>query len=444
MGRRRRRKAPPRGEFEAKIESLSHDGRGVTHIDGKTVFLDGALPDERVLFEYTATSRKHDEGRVNQVLEASPDRVEPRCASFRLCGGCSLQHLDPDRQLAFKQQSMLEGLERIGKVTPEQVLEPLRAGIWGYRRKARLGVRHVRKKDRVLVGFREKRNSFITDVSDCPVLDERVGARLTEIGAMIHSLDARATLPQIEVAITDDRVALVFRHLEPLSGDDRAKLIRFGEQYGFDLYLQPGGPHTVQPLTEGCEALRYRHPDFDVAIEFSPLDFTQVNDGVNRLMVAQAAALLDPRPDDRVLDLFCGLGNFTLPLARRAAEVAGVEGDAAMLERARRNAEANGLHNTRYFVADLMSDELGQEPWLRQPWNRILLDPPRSGAAEAIRHVGQLGARRIVYVSCHPGTLARDAGELVHAHGYRLTHAGVMDMFPHTAHVESMAVFEKA
>ncbi len=443
MGKRRRRKAPPRGEFEARVESLSHDGRGVTHIDGKTVFLDGALPGEKVLFEYTGSSRKHDDGRVTEVLEASADRVTPQCESFQMCGGCSLQHLDPDRQIEFKQQSMLEGLARIGKVAPETVLEPLRAEIWRYRRKARLGVRYVRKKERVLVGFREKRNSFITDVSACPVLDERVGARLAEIGEMIHSLQARATLPQIEVAITDERVALVFRHLEPLGADDRARLQQFGAQFGFDIHLQPGGPHTVTVLTENPGALQYRHPDFDVVVEFSPMDFTQVNDGINRQMVARAVSLLDPQPDESVLDLFCGLGNFTLPLARHAAEVAGVEADAAMLRRARHNAEANGIHNTRYFAADLMAEDLGDEPWLRRTWDKILLDPPRSGAAEVIRHFGGLGARRVVYVSCHPGTLARDAGELVHRHGYRLTHAGVMDMFPHTAHVESMAVFEK-
>ncbi len=444
MGRRRRRKAPPRGEFEAQVESLGHDGRGIAHLEGKAVFLDGALPGERVLFEYTQTSRKYDDGRVTQVLQASPDRVEPLCGSFMRCGGCSLQHLDAERQIAFKQQSMLEGLARIGNVEPEEVLAPLRADIWGYRRKARLGVRYVPRKGRVLVGFREKRNSFITDVTDCPVLDHRVGERLVDLGRLIHSMAARSTIPQIEVAVTDEVVALVFRHLEPLSVEDRQSLLRFGEEMGFAIFLQPGGPGSVVPLTEPAPALRYRHPAFDVSVAFSPMDFTQVNDAINRSMVEQAVALLDPGPDERVLDLFCGLGNFTLPLARRAAQVTGVEVDAAMLARARANAEWNGIGNTAYFAADLMSESLQFEPWIRQQWDKILLDPPRSGASEVIKHFGKMGARRVVYVSCHPGTLARDAGVLVHTHGYRLVQAGVMDMFPHTAHVESMAVFERS
>lgn len=442
MGRRYRRKKPPEGEFSAVIESLSQDGRGVTHIDGKTVFIDGALPSEKITFTYTGTSRKHDDGRVAQVLSASADRVEPRCSSFDRCGGCSLQHLSPGKQIEFKQQSMLDGLERIGKVSPKNVLEPLRADIWGYRRKARLGVRYVRKKERVLVGFREKRNSFITDIETCPVLYPAVGEHLTQLGELIKSLEARAAIPQIEVSVTDRAVVLVFRHLDPLCESDKDKLLVFGKQFKFDLYLQSGGPETVVPLGDVTLPLQYEHPQFDITVNFSPLDFTQVNDQINQKMVAKAIEFLQLDATDTVLDLFCGLGNFTLPIARQAKQVVGVEADTSMLERAHHNAESNGISNTKYYAANLMG-ELEHEPWLQQQWDKILLDPPRSGAKEVIDHFHKLKAKIIVYISCHPGTLARDAGELVHTHGYELIHAGVMDMFPHTAHVESIAVFAK-
>ncbi|HBS26363.1 MAG TPA: 23S rRNA (uracil(1939)-C(5))-methyltransferase RlmD [Gammaproteobacteria bacterium] len=443
MGRRYRRKKIPQGEFEAEIESLSQDGRGVTHIEGKAVFIDGALPGEKITFTYTGTSRKHDDACIANVLIASEDRVEPRCSSFNRCGGCSLQHLDPQKQIEFKQQSMLDGLERIGKVKPENVLDPLRAEIWGYRRKARLGVRYVRKKERVLVGFREKRNSFITDIESCPVLFPAVGEKLTELGELIKSLEARASIPQIEVSVTDRSTVLVFRHLEPLCDADKEKLLAFGKQSEFELFLQSGGPDTVVPLGEVTLPLQYEHPQFDITVNFSPLDFTQVNDQINQKMVAKAIEFVELEKSDSVLDLFCGLGNFTLPIARHVKEVVGVEADKAMLERAHENAKSNGLSNTKYYAANLMG-ELEHEPWLKQQWDKILLDPPRSGAKEVIEHFHKLNAKIIVYISCHPGTLARDAGELVHTHGYQLIHAGVMDMFPHTAHVESIAVFKKS
>ena len=441
MARRSRKKRLPAGEFEAVIESLSHEGRGVTHIDGKAVFIDGALPGERVMFRYVKRQRSFDNGIATSILERAPDRVAPRCAHADVCGGCSLQHLAPEKQIAFKQQAMLEALAHIGGVEPEEVLPPLTDAHWGYRRKARLGVRYVKKKGRVLVGFREKQSAFLADIEACPVLVPEVGERITELCELIDAMDAREKIPQIEVPAGDNATALVFRHLEPLSAGDIEKLRAFEAGSGLKLYLQPGGPDTVTPLTPASDTpLYYEHPDYQVRVDIGPLDFFQVNAGINRRMVPLALSLLALEPEHRVLDLFCGLGNFTLPIARHVSEVVGVEGDATMVARARKTAIANGIENTSYYVANLMG-EMKNEPWLSWHYDRILLDPPRAGAREVIEKIGPLGADRIVYVSCHPGTLARDAGELVKTHGYRLVSAGVMDMFPHTAHVESIALF---
>lgn len=438
----RRNKKLPREAVEARIESLAQDGRGVAHLDGKAVFIDGALPGEHVLFTYTARRRKHDEGRVQTLLEASPERVAPRCAHFDICGGCSLQHLDAAAQVAAKERAMLDGLEHLAKVSPTQVLPPLTGETWGYRRKARLGVKYVEKKGRVLVGFREKRNSFLADIRRCEVLHPSVGEHIEDLAALIDTLAARERIAQIEVAVGEEAAVLVLRNLEALSEPDRKRLIDFAKARDLRLALQPGGADSVEPLWPESQALHYAHPFADVRIDFHPLDFFQVNREINLQMVPRALDLLEVGASDRVLDLFCGLGNFTLPLARRAREVVGVEGDAAMVARARENAFANGLHNTRYFVENL-EQPAGQAPWRELQYDKILLDPPRSGAKEIMDIIGDLGARRIVYVSCHPGTLARDSAELVHRHGYTLEAAGVMDMFPHTAHVESIALFTR-
>ena len=443
MGRSRRQKLPAEA-FEAEIESISHDGRGITHLDGKAVFIDGALPGEQVRFRYTARSRKYDEGRVEEILRASNDRVTPLCKHAEFCGGCSLQHLAADKQIEFKQQAMLEGLKHIGKVEPDNILPPLTDTVWGYRHKARLGVRYVRKKGRVLVGFREKRNSFIADISRCEVLHPSVGEKIEALSELITSMHAIASIPQIEVAVTGQDTSLVFRHLEPLSDDDCLKLKEFALAQDVNVFLQSGGADTVVPLDAGINPeLYYPLPDFDLSLSVEPLGFFQINAGLNNKMLNQTIKLLELIPDDKVLDLFCGLGNFTLPIARSCAEVVGVEGEAALVKRARENALKNEITNTRYFTANLMGD-LDSEPWLAERYDKILLDPPRPGAKEIIPKLAGLGAKRIVYVSCHPGTLARDAGELVNSLGYRLTHAGVMDMFPHTAHVESIAVFIKS
>ena len=438
----RRRKRLPVEPVEARIESLSHDGRGVARVDGKVTFIDGALPGETVLFRYTGRRRSNDEGCVVDVMIASSERVTPRCTHFDQCGGCSLQHLEPEAQVAAKQQMLVEQLRRIGGVEAQEFLPPLIGPRWGYRHKARLGARFVKAKGRVLVGFREKHSSFIVDMQRCDVLHPTVGEHVGELAELVQSLQACRLIPQVEVAIGDAVAALIFRHLEPLCEEDCSRLAAFGEQSGLHIYLQPKGPDSVHLLWPEQSRLSYRQPDFDLEFVFLPADFTQVNTELNRDMVRQAVALLDPRPDERVLDLFCGIGNFSLPLARLAGEVVGVEGDAGLVRRAGENAVRNGVENAVFHVADLTQD-MTQASWARGGFDKILLDPPRSGALEILPQLAALKAEKILYVSCNPATLARDAGELVNTHGYQLVSAGVMDMFPHTAHVESIAVFKQ-
>jgi 23S rRNA (uracil1939-C5)-methyltransferase len=425
------------------VESLSHDGRGVAHLDGKTVFIEGALPGEQVGFEYLATRKTFDEARVTDVHEASPDRVVPKCAHFGVCGGCSLQHMEPAAQIRAKQQVLLDNLARIGGVVPEQVLPPLTGPEWGYRSKARLGVKDVIKKGRVLVGFREKRAPYIAELSRCEVLHPSVGEHLEELAGLVEQLDARARIPQIEVAVSERATALVFRHLDVLSGADSTRLRRFAEQTGRHVYLQPAGPDSVHPLAPADSVLAYHLPEQGIEIRFRPNDFTQVNTAINQQMVDRVLDLLELDTADNVLDLFCGLGNFTLPMARLAGHVTGVEGESGLVERARDNAALNGIGNVNFHVANLAAEQR-QAAWAGGAYNKVLLDPPRSGAAETLDMVGNIAPQHIVYVACHPGSLARDAGTLVNNKGYCLKAAGVMDMFPHTAHVESIALFERS
>ena len=433
-----------RTPFQIQILDLSHDGRGVARReDGKAVFVAGALPGETVLAEPTARSRRFDEARTLEVLAASPERVPPRCPHFGTCGGCVLQHLAQDRQIVAKQQVLLENLERIGKVAPGRVLEPLTADSWGYRRKGRFSVRRVNKKDKTLVGFREQDPRFVADLGQCHTVIPQIGMKIQALAALVDGLQAREQIPQIEFIAGDDAIALTVRHLAPLDEADRAALAAFGREHGFSMFLQPKGPDSVHPLDGQAPALSFRLPQWDVELAFEPLDFIQVNAGLNQKMIARALELLDAQAGERVLDLFCGLGNFTLPLARTVAEVVGVEGDAGLVARARANAQRNGLGNAQFFAADLTTDQRGT-PWMRAGFDKLLLDPPRSGADEVLKQLPLQGIDRIVYVSCHPGSLARDAGFLVHERGYRLVAAGVMDMFPHTAHVESIALFERA
>ncbi len=447
MGRkrgRRRSKKLPVESVEVVIDDLSHDGRGVAHIGEKAVFVEGALPGERVEFNYVEVNRRYDVGKVCEVLEASPDRVEARCEVFGICGGCALQHMDPERQIEAKQKIMLDNLERIGKVEADEVVAPLKNETpWGYRRKARLGVRDVIAKGRVLVGFHERRNSFITNMHRCEVLHPSVGEHLDDLSELIASLDAHDRIAQIEVAVDDDQTALVFRNLDPLSDGDCEKLKAFAEQTQFRIYLQPKGPDSVEPLWPEEITLRYSLPDYGVSYQFLPNDFTQVNYNINQKMISRAIDWLQVEGEHRVLDLFCGIGNFTLALATRTQEVVGIEGSKTLVERARANAEMNGLTNVSFHAADL-GQELESMPWWQQGFDRVLLDPARDGAQEAIPHIAALGVERIVYVSCNPATLARDAGILVNECGYRLERVGVMDMFPHTAHVESIALFVRS
>jgi len=433
-----------RTPFQTEILDLSHDGRGVARREGeggKVTFVSGALPGEVVMAEQTARSRHFDEARTVEVLQPSADRVQPRCPHFGVCAGCVLQHLAEDQQIVAKQRVLMDNLQRIGHVQPQTVLPPLGGDSWGYRRKGRFSVRRVEKKDKTLVGFREQDPRFVADLSQCLTVIPEIGGRVADLSAFVETLDGKRDIPQIEFIAGDQAIALTVRHLQPLSDADRAAWQTFGEQYGFVIYLQPGGLDTVHPLTAE-KPLSFRLAPWDVELAFRPLDFIQVNANLNEKMIALALELLQPGPDERVLDLFCGLGNFTLPLARRVREVVGVEGDAGLVARARENAERNQLANASFHAADLTQDQR-QASWMREGFDKLLLDPPRSGAIDVLQQLPLKKFKRIVYVSCHPGSLARDAGYLVNEQGFTLVSAGAMDMFPHTAHVESIAVFER-
>lgn len=427
----------------AVIESMADDGNGVAHIDGKAVFIDGAVPGDTVRFYYTKHKPSFDKGTLHEVIEAGPGRVEPRCEYFGLCGGCSLQHLAPADQVANKQAILLENLKRIGHVSPEQVLPPITGNHWHYRKKARLGCRYVSKKDSVLVGFKEKGGRYVVVMDSCQVLDARVSAALPAIKDMLMKFEDRGSIAQVEVAATGNDVALIFRNVSDLTESDKNLLIAFSGEQNVKVYLQPGGLDTVHlfhPL--GDPMMHYQLERYGLDFEYWPMDFTQVNEEINAKMIDQALELLDVKRGERVFDLFCGIGNFTLPIATTGASVLGIEGDETLIERATANAKRNGLsEKTEFRTKDLytvLDSELEQLGGV----DKVLLDPPRSGAREICGQMHLLKPSRIVYVSCNPATLARDAEILVKEQGYRLTHAGVMDMFPHTTHVESMAVFD--
>jgi 23S rRNA (uracil1939-C5)-methyltransferase len=412
------------------------------------VFVEGALPGERAAVRITTGGRKFDLARATRLLVGSSGRRSPRCPHFGICGGCATQHADLATQMTAKQDGLLQNLARIGKVEPARVLPMISGGEWGYRHRARLSVRRVQSKGGVMVGFRERRSTYVADMRECPVLPPRISALIPVLRELVEQLSVRSRLPQIEVAVGENVTALVFRHLLPLAEEDRAQLKIFGERHGIHVWLQPGGPETAQPFHPAQSRLYYSLPDFDLRLEFRPTDFTQVNHAVNRLLVARALELLDPRPGERIADLFCGLGNFSLPLARRGARVIGFEGSAELVARARQNAADNGLV-AQFELMDLFAPNL--LPY--GPFDKLLIDPPRQGAIEIVKSLGaasptqSLGPPwpgRIVYVSCDTATLARDAGVLVHAGNYRLAAAGVINMFPHTAHVESLALFERA
>jgi 23S rRNA (uracil1939-C5)-methyltransferase len=433
----------------ATITTLSHEGRGLTHLNGKPTFVSGALAGETVNLVITRKSRRHQDARVVDVLTAAPERIIPVCPHADICGGCSLQHMDPAAQVRFKEDSVRQQLHRFGRVTPAVWLPPLTGATVGYRRKARLGVRYVIKKEKLLVGFREKASNYLADIQECHTLDARVGMHLTDINAVIQQLSCYKEIAQVEVAASDTEVALVFRHLVPLTETDRTVLCEFGARLNFQIWLQPNLPATIEKLfpADNNAFLHYSLPEWQLDLRFHPLDFTQVNHGINPRMIAAALHLLDIQTTDHVLDLFCGLGNFTLPMARVSQHVTGIEGSTEMVQRASDNAAYNNIANTEFTAANLAAPD-ENAPWLNRDYERLLLDPSRTGAAEILACLGKLWqtqrvARpaRIVYVSCNPATLARDAGALVHEHGYQLHTAGIIDMFPHTAHIESIALF---
>ena len=427
---------------EAQVVDLSHEARGVAHHEGKAIFIDDALPGERVEWSLRKRGKSFDEGKLERVLEASPDRVLPRCAHHGVCGGCALQHLAPLKQIEFKQRQLTEALSRIGRVVPADVLPPLQANVWNYRRRARLAARWVPKKNKVVVGFRERATPYVADLQRCEVLSEPAASLIVPLSGLLTSLSIRDRVPQIEVAVAGTAVALVIRVLQPLTDADMTHIREFGVQHGTQMYLQPGGYDTNAPIDgQAAAELTYALPQFDLEIAFQPTDFVQINDELNRRMVSRAVELLEPTRADDVLDLFCGLGNFSLPLARHARHVVGVEGEAGLVARARSNASRNGIANAEFFTANLMDEKPIRDAWATRRYDKVLIDPPRAGAREVLPLIAASGARRLVYISCHTGSLARDAGILVHEHGFELRAAGVMDMFPHTTHVESMAVF---
>jgi 23S rRNA (uracil1939-C5)-methyltransferase len=449
-------RAPGAAEESARVAGLTHEGEGVVH-GGKTVFVAGALPGERIRFRRTRRHRQHDDGELLEVLEPSPARVTPRCAHFGVCGGCALQHLSPQAQLAAKDSELKDTLARVARIAPLSWLPPLAGPEWAYRRRARLGVKYVRKKGCVVVGFRERAAPYVAQLTRCDVLATPAGELIAPRAAMLNELSIREQLPQIEVAVADNVTALVLRILSAPSDEDLTRLRAFAATHDVRLYLQPGGLDSVRELTAatcpsrsppggdaGCGGggapLRYRLPRFGVELEFAPTDFIQVNGAVNEALITRAVQLLDLSPSSVVLDLFCGLGNFTLPLARRAGLAVGVEGDRALVERARGNARLNAIGNAEFHVGNLATAPDPALPWLRRGYSHVLLDPPRTGAREVLAALASLAPARVLYISCHPGSLARDLGVLVHEHGFTLEAAGVVDMFPHTAHVESLAV----
>ena len=443
--------------FTVEIDSLDQEGRGVGRRDGKAVFVEGALPGESVRYERRRNKASYEVGRVIAIDRASVLRTEPRCPHFGLgagaCGGCSLQHLDTRAQVAIKQRVLEDGLWHIGRVRPERMLRPISGPAWRYRHRARLTVRHVVKKGGVLVGFHERASSFVADMARCEVLPERVSALLVPLRRLVESLSIRDRLPQIEVAVADREVGaqivLVLRVLNPPDDADRDRLLEFARHHEVELWLQPGGPQTAAPLSpQQPTELQLSLPEFGVTVPFGPTDFTQVNHGINRALVARALRLLDPQPHEKVIDFFCGLGNFTLPLATRAAHVWGIEGSATLVERARVAAQANGLANRTSFAAGNLFDWKGED-WSRALLaaggvDKVLIDPPREGALAVVRALAASSTppTRAVYVSCNPATLARDCAVLVHEAGWVVRAAGIVNMFPHTSHVESLAVLE--
>jgi 23S rRNA (uracil1939-C5)-methyltransferase len=449
MARRRQKKLPQK-TIECRISRLSHEGRGIARDeDGKTQFIEAALPGELVTAKYVDRRSKFDELRAIAVIEAADERVTPPCASAAVCGGCSIQHMQAQAQISFKENVLREQFRHFGNLAPDEWVTPMTGPTIGYRNKARIGVRYLEHKNEVLIGFREKRSRALANIQNCEVLNPKVGYALSELRTLVRSLSVYQAISQFEVAIGDEVVALVMRHMNPLTEEDRKKLCSFAQRTDTHLYVQLGGPQSAQrlwPESVGDTEDRLHYAlitpkGSEVTLAFHPTDFTQVNSDINQKMVSRAMEWLDVQPGERVLDLFCGLGNFTIPLATQAGEVVGIEGDDAMVNRGKENAKLNGLDNVEFYAANLQAD-FTKHAWAAEGFDKIVIDPPRSGALDIVSYLIAFDAKKIVYVSCNPSTLARDAGVMIEK-GYRMVKAGVMDMFPHTSHVESIALFEQ-
>jgi 23S rRNA (uracil1939-C5)-methyltransferase len=426
-----------------EIKKLSHDGRGIAQIDGKTIFVFGALPGEQVAIDYITKRSKFDEAKAYEIINASPERALPQCQFFGLCGGCTLQHMHQDAQISFKHNVLLEQLWHFGKVKPLNILAPLRSAPYGYRRKARYSVRYIAKKDRVFVGFRELHQPrFLADINSCEVLDPHLARLLKPLQDLLYELDCKKSIAQIEAARGDNATALIIRHMERLTPADHDLLVTFAQKYNIWLFLQPGNYNSIHKIfpQDANNFLEYNIAN-NIILYFHPADFTQINYNINKQMIAQALYYLDLQSHDKILDLFCGVGNFSLPLAQGCERVIGIEGEALMIERAFMNAKRNELHNASFYHADL--NNLEKIPTILSDfsYNKVLIDPPRSGARAVVEGLDLSSVQTLVYISCNPATLARDAGILAQR-GLVLTHAGVMDMFSHTEHVEAMAVFK--
>ena len=425
--------------YEIEIEALSHEGRGISHIDNKVIFTRGALPGEKVIASRTLSRAKYEEADVVEVIEPSLDRIDAKCSVYGICGGCSFQHLSSLNQISAKRDWLQSAFMGQSKVQPKEWLEPIQVESWGYRRKARLGVRYVAKKEKVLVGFRERKSSFVTVMSRCEVLHPSLGDNLEILSECIEALSIKEHVPQIEVAIAEKDTILILRHLQPLNENDEKVLIDYAKKLSITWYLQSGGLDTIKPLKNPVQ-LTYSIPKHNIEMSFLPNDFTQVNFELNKKMIDLALGLLDLNEYDDVIDLFCGLGNFTLPISRYANKVVGIEGDQGLVERAKANAEENNITNALFYKADLFEDVSGFEWFRGKNYNKALIDPARTGAIEIVELLPKLNIERLVYVSCNPATLARDTAKLISL-GFLLEGAGVMDMFPQTAHVESIALF---
>ncbi len=439
----RRRKRLPKDPIELLITDLSHDGRGIARHNDKVVFVQNALPGETVMAQLNRRTRHFDEAVAQSIDNPSADRVEPACQFYDRCNGCTMMHVSDDRQIDFKFNTLKSNFEKMAELQPDQWLPHLSDRHWHYRRRARLSVKWVPGKDKVLVGFREKNGRFVADMDDCLVLEKPLADLIKPLQELIIQMTIRTHIPQVECALSDQQPALIMRHMRPLPDEDMTLLEVFAEKHNIQLFLQSKGPDTVTPIRSDYPSLSFALPQQNLRYEFLPNDFIQVNQAMNEKMIDRVLSVMDLNSESSVLDLFCGLGNFTLPIARHCEQVTGVEGDSSLVERARHNADLNKLNHVEFYTADLTKDH-SQSEWFKQDFSHVLIDPPRSGAWDILPLIAETSAKTLVYVSCHPASLARDSQRLVHDLGFSLQSAGVMDMFPHTSHVESMAVFSRS